>query len=212
MRENVEQDLTRLCDLALELGASNARAFDAKDVVVDERVRLKCRIPICDDYGINLMCPPHLGVSVSDFALILSKYRVALLLQVDCPIPQEMQQLIESEPGHLTDLYQNNAFMASYNETITRAKMKLHEIVNRVEAAGFSMGYRFATGFIGGSCRLCAECVARSSNEPCRHPFKARPSMEAMGIDVVQTAANAGLSFDIPPKGTTVWNGLILVD
>jgi len=212
MPNDIEQHLERLCNLARELGATNAKAFEAEDVVVDERVRLKCQIPICDDYGINLMCPPHLGITVSDFARILSKYRVALLLQVNCPIPHEMQQLIKSETGYVTNLYQNNAFLASYHDSFTHAKMKLHDIVHRVESTAFSMGYRFSVGFIGGSCRLCAECVGISSNEPCRHPFRARPSMEAMGIDVIQTATNVGLPFDIPPKETAVWNGLVLVD
>lgn len=212
MQNNTKQHLERLCNLARELGASKAKALEAEDVVVDERVRLKCRIPICDDYGINLMCPPHLDISVSEFARILSNYRVALLLQIDCPIPHEMQQLIKNETGYVTDLYKNNAFLASYQKSFTLAKMKLHEIVHRVESAAFSMGYRFSVGFIGGSCRLCAECVGSSSNEPCRHPFRARPSMEAMGIDVFQTATNAGLPFDIPPKETAVWNGLVLVD
>ena len=211
MQNHTEQHLNELCDLARVLGASNAKAFDAKEVVVDERVRLKCQVPICDDYGINLMCPPHLGISISDSVRIFSKYQVALLLQVNCDIPQEMQQLIENG-SDLDHLYKTPEFIASYNESITLARQNLHKIVNKVESTAFSMGYRFAVGFIGGSCRLCGECVARSSNEPCRHPFKARPSMEAMGIDVVQTAANAGLPFDVPPKDTSVWNGLILVD
>jgi predicted metal-binding protein len=36
--------------------------------------------------------------------------------------------------------------------------------------------------------------------------------MEAMGIDVFQTAQNAGLPFEIPPKDRPVWTGLLLVD
>ncbi len=89
MPDDFEQHLERLCNLAHELGATKAKALKAEDVVVDERVRLKCRIPICNDYGTNLMCPPYLGISVSEFARILSNYRVALLLQIDCPIPHE---------------------------------------------------------------------------------------------------------------------------
>ena len=90
-------------------------------------------------------------------------------------------------------------------------KLKLHHIVNKVEAKAFSMGYRFSAGFIAGSCRLCARCVTVDSDEPCRHPFMARPSMEAMGIDVFQTAMNAGLPFDIPPKKSVILNGLVLI-
>jgi len=36
--------------------------------------------------------------------------------------------------------------------------------------------------------------------------------MEAMGIDVLLTAQNAGLSFEVPPKDGPVWNGLLLID
>lgn len=212
MQKNLEHDLKRLCDLLKEWGAANAKAFDAKDVTVDERVRLKCQVPICSGYGASLMCPPNV-MPLVDFIKVLAKYQYAILVQVNCPIPQEMQPMIASESTDVTDLYQNEEFLSSYNESIKQTKMELHKLTNRVEAAAFSMGYRFATGFIGGQCILCEECVAQgSNNEPCRHPFRARPSMEAMGIDVFQTAYNAGLPFDIPPKETTVWTGLVLVD
>ena len=211
MPEKVEQDLEKLCNLAQELGVSHAKAIDAKYVTADERVRLKCQVPRCDDYGLNLMCPPNV-MPVADFIKILSRYKFAVLLQLNCPIRQDMLKMIESEQGYLTDLYQNKAFLASYHKTFTPAKKKLQEIVHRVESAAYSMGHTFATGFIAGSCRLCAECVAIGSNEPCRQPFKARPSMEAMGIDVVQTAANAGLPFEAPPNETVVFNGLILIE
>jgi predicted metal-binding protein len=36
--------------------------------------------------------------------------------------------------------------------------------------------------------------------------------MEAVGIDVFQTAKNAGLPFDIVVKNKAVWNGLVLVN
>ncbi len=211
MPEKVVQDLEKLCNLAQELGVSHAKAIDAKYVTADERVRLKCQVPRCDDYGSNLMCPPNV-MPVADFIKILSRYRFAVLLQLNCPIRQDMLKMIESEQGCLTDLYQNKAFLASYNKSFTPAKKKLHEIVHRIESAAYSMGHTFAAGFIAGSCRLCSECVAADSNEPCRHPFKARPSMEAMGIDVVQTAANAELPFKAPPNETVVFNGLILIE
>ena len=43
----------------------------------------------------------------------------------------------------------------------------------------------------------CASGPARPS-EACRHPFEARPSMEAVGIDVVATAEAAGLAVELP--------------
>jgi len=38
-----------------EAGATRTILIKAKDVVVEERVRLKCRIPICEAYGQNLV-------------------------------------------------------------------------------------------------------------------------------------------------------------
>jgi predicted metal-binding protein len=36
--------------------------------------------------------------------------------------------------------------------------------------------------------------------------------MEALGIDVIKTAENAGMPIDLPPKDTYVWTGLLLLD
>jgi len=210
MNDIVDKDLKHLGDLALELGVSNARVIDAKAVVVDERTRLKCQVPVCDDYGVNLMCPPNV-MSVVEFAGIISKYRSVLLLQLNCHIPRDMKSMIERETGPLSNLYQNKTFITSYQKSFTRARKRLHEIVHKIESAAFEKGFIFAAGFIAGSCRLCTECVTPDSDEPCRYPFQARPSMEAMGIDVTQTAANAGLPFDTSPKDRAVFNGLILV-
>ena len=205
----VKANLEVLCKLAKKLGATNAAFFDAKGVVVDERVRLKCRVPICDDYGSNLMCPPNV-MSINEFREILAKYSYAVLIQVETPIPREMTKEIQ-KADDVAALYKTDRFLDSYRTSFTPAKSKIRRIVHQVEAKAFALGYRFATGFIAGSCLLCAKCVAVDSNEPCRHPFRARPSMEAVGIDAFKTAENAGLRFDIPAKNKTVWNGLVLV-
>lgn len=204
-----QANLKALCKLAKELGATNATSFHAKDVVVDERVRLKCCVPICDDYGINLMCPPNV-MSINEFRGILAKYQHAILIQTEAPIPPEMKKEIQ-KADDVAALYKSDRFLQSYKDSFDPVKLRLHRIVRKVEARAFALGYRFATGFVAGSCKLCPDCVAQNSHEPCRHPFQARPSMEAVGIDAFQTAKNAGLPFKIPAKEKTVWNGLILV-
>jgi len=205
----VETNLEVLCKLAKEFGATNAVSLNAESVVVDERVRLKCCVPVCDDYGLNLMCPPNV-MSIHEFREVLAKYNWAILIQIEGLIPAEMMEEIRRAED-VTALYKSASFLDSYKKSFTPIKLKLHRIVHKVEAKAFALGYRFATGFIAGSCKLCTECVAINSHEPCRNPFRARPSMEAMGIDVFKTAENAGLPFDIPPKDKTVWNGLVLV-
>jgi len=209
LMSQVERDLEALCKLAKELGATNAVSFKANGVVVDERVRLKCLVPVCDDYGLNLMCPPYV-ISVQEFREVLAKYNWAILIQIEAPITAEMKKEIR-QASDVAVLYKSAQFMDSYKKAFDHIKLKLHHIVNKVEAQASMLGYRFATGFKAGSCKLCPECVTKNPQEPCRHPFQSRPAMEAVGIDVFKTAENAGLPFDIPTKNKAVWNGLVLV-
>jgi predicted metal-binding protein len=67
-------------------------------------------------------------------------------------------------------------------------------------------------GLIGGVCMLCHECAGVGPGKACRRPYEARPSLEGVGIDVIKTAAQAGLPFELPPKEEIVWSGLILID
>jgi predicted metal-binding protein len=185
------QLLKEILSALREEGASEVRLIAVNKIVVDERVRLKCQIPLCDTYGRNLMCPPRLP-SVEDFRRALRRYSRAILIQVSAVIPVQSS-------GKLSD------------DVFGPAK-KLHELVNRGEKMAFEGGLHFATGLIGGCCRLCDECVAVLGETKCRFPFKARPSMEAMGIDVFSTLRRAGLSVSGLPVGDRVtWTGVILL-
>jgi len=86
------------------------------------------------------------------------------------------------------------------------------DIVVAVEREAFLMGHYLALGLKGGSCFLCSECTA--ADEPCRHPEKARPSMEALGIDVFATLKNVDISASVKTSGEEEWffHGLILVE
>lgn len=161
------------------------KRINAADIIIDERVRLKCQVPLCDSYNRNLMCPPHTP-SVAVFEETLSRYSRAILLQV-C------------------------ASAGGSNDPFRPAK-RLHELVNIAEKEAFLSGFRFAAGFIGGCCRLCRQCVAVRGGITCRFPFKARPSMEAMGIDVIATTARAGLPISFPVSDFVTWTGIILLD
>ncbi len=86
------------------------------------------------------------------------------------------------------------------------------EIVVAVEREAFLQGHYLALGLKGGKCFLCSECTAE--DEPCRHPDEARPSMEALGIDVFSTLENAGIPTAVKKSGEEEWffYGLILVE
>ena len=86
----------------------------------------------------------------------------------------------------------------------------LSNMMLKLEGEALKRGYRFAAGFSGGECMLCNECVG--PGETCRHPFLARPSMEAMGIDVVETLRNVGVEIVFPVTDRLELWSLLLLD
>jgi predicted metal-binding protein len=83
---------------------------------------------------------------------------------------------------------------------------KTFEIVSKVESEAFYDGYYLAMGFACGSCKsvFCPniDCEALLPGGACRYPLKARPSMEAVGINAYAMAARIG--WDIYPVGVSI--------
>ena len=211
--------LAQLEAFALEKGAYRARVFPAKDVAVDERVRMKCQIPLCPHYGRTLTCPPNVP-TVDEFSRALARYRKALLVQTRSSLSGEIDSYAKEEvqkffinPSQSSQAKGGEGGGAQEDfKGVKAAAVRLHKLVNDVEGKAMSLGFPYALGLIGGECMLCPSCVGPCSAQSCRRPFEARPSMEGVGIDVVQTCVKAGLPFDMPPKTEIVWSGLLLVD
>jgi len=146
-------------------------------------------------------------MKASEFQEILSKYAYAALVQVEMSFPEELIQAAQ-KADNLAGLLKDK----DYLQPLLPSMNKYDELINKIEAAAFNLGYRFAAGFTGGPCILCDECVTKQPGEPCRHPFKARPAMEAMGIDVFKTAEKAGLTANPSAMNNIVVYGLVLVD
>jgi predicted metal-binding protein len=162
----------------------------AKDIFFDERVRIKCQINLCGNYGNNLMCPPFLP-SLSENRDLVNRYNFALLLQLH----QSVQSKNEDEI--------RKAFISS--------ALHLNEILISLEKKAFVSGFPLALALGAGECKLCENCVAKEGNKQCRKPGSSRPSMEGMGIDVLQTYRTAGLPLDFIEGELTV-AGLLLID
>jgi len=170
---------------ALEEGAYRAKLIEASGIVIDDRVRLKCQVPVCKDFNNHLLCPPH-TVPVEKFRSLCAQYPAALIIQV------------KSQGFAETDL--------------VAAEKKLHSIINKTEGRALTEGNYLASGFIASSCKLCPECVGYRSNLPCRRPFEARPSIESMGVDIYKTCLNAGIGFSLGLSSEVVFSGLLLLD
>ncbi len=53
----LQNDLEKYRERALELGATDAKVIPTDAVVIDERVLAKCTYPKCPGYGTNANCP-----------------------------------------------------------------------------------------------------------------------------------------------------------
>lgn len=86
----------------------------------------------------------------------------------------------------------------------------LHDLMPDMEREAFLAGFYKAFAMGAGPCRHCDEC---NLNE-CVHPRKARPSMEACGIDVYATARAHGLPIEVVTSRSQCANyyGLLLLE
>jgi predicted metal-binding protein len=172
----LKKDLDLYQEKSLQLGATDARIISARQVVVDPRVRLKCLVPRCHLYGETPNCPPYTP-ELHQMRRILEKYNYAILVKNDV-LPAE--DFVDDEKWY-------KAHMAH--------QAKTHHIVSGVEALAFNDGYYFAAGFAAGGCKtaLCGGRICQFLDSGrCRFPLKARPSMEAVGIDVYRLVSLVG--------------------
>lgn len=216
--EGISKKTKELEAFAREKGADRTKTFSARSVVIDERVRMKCQIPLCPHYGRTLTCPPNIP-TVDEFKKALSLYKKALLVQMVSPLKTDVESYDREEVREFTKNPakktkkkggDNPEDVDDFADVKSAAK-RLHTLVNEVELKAMGLGFHYALGLIGGECMLCAECVGVGSGHACRRPYEARPSMEGVGIDVVATSEKAGLPFESPPKNEIVWSGLVLI-
>lgn len=174
--ETLKKDLENYRQQAIELGVSQAEVIPAQWVQVDERVRLKCLVPRCYNYGQCVYCPPYTP-EPGFMRQAFSRFRWAVLFRSNV-VPVE----------DYTDINRFQSYATKHGRKIT-------EIVAKIEITAFADGYYLAVGFASGSCRdsLCGGmlCQVLDSGR-CRSPFRARPSMEAVGIDVFGLVSRVG--------------------
>lgn len=86
----------------------------------------------------------------------------------------------------------------------------VRDIVVQLEREVFLSGYYKALSFGAGPCNLCNKCNLKE----CKYPEQARPSMEASGIDVFETARKAGFPIEVLTSTQCQANyyGLVLIE
>ncbi len=178
--DTLRADLEKYVKIALELGASGATVVPVCEIVVDERVRLKCAVPRCNHLGATPNCPPY----APDLDLVrkaLQRYLFSILFKCDVgPAEDYMPRPAPTDEQRMRAL--------SFHAQSAR-------LAGELERQAFKDGYHLSMALGGGSCKdyLChGEPCQYLETGRCRFPYQARPSMEAMGIDVMRLICWAG--------------------
>ena len=171
-------DLRKYQEKAIELGATRAKIVHTDEIPVDERVTMKCQIPLCFGYGVSANCPPN-TIKPAELRTLLEKYQWAVFFVKEIP-----SEVVVRDKATIKER------VAAYQD--------VYKIVNGVESAAFYDGHYLAFGFGAGSCRhtFCGqqEDCAVMKGTKCRFSLRSRPSMEAVGIDVYKMVISAGWS------------------
>lgn len=173
--EKLSADMARLREKALGLGAADAALLRRREfaflpgpmlVEAPDRSRASAHWPLAFPLD-----PPADAVKL---------FSHAVLFRIDTPAGTK-------DCGQ--DVIPDEAIRALY--------VKCYEVTARLESEAFYMGHHLSVGFAWGNCKavFCPEerrCQATVKGRTCRHPYKARPSMTAAGLD---TDAMASRSF-----------------
>ena len=160
-------DRSELERIILSKSYDDYRWLDTADIVVSEWVRMKCMYG-CGDYGRNASCPPNTP-PVDECRDFFRGYS-------DCVVFRFAKQFDEPKDRH------------SWSTEVARRLLELEREV-------FLAGYHKAFLLFMDNCHLCAECA--DSRAACRNKPMARPTPEAMGVDVFATVRKLGYPIDV---------------
>ena len=166
------------------LGVESITEFDSRILVPEERIRAFCSSNKCGSYNLNHMCPPRIG-SIEKIRKELGQFSRGLLLQ-----------------------YTKSVDVKGDREGVDRIKVDFHHKILQIEGFLRGEGIKEMWGMSGGSCGLCTICEA-ALDKPCPYPDKARTSLEAIAIDVLDLRRRFGLDDKFHDDRVT-WTGCVL--
>jgi len=152
---------------AMRLGAGDAKVIRATDIPVQDAIVEMCAPPACSSYGKSANCPPFV-MTPPEARTLISQFDEAVFFKIDV------------EPRVL------------FSEEQFRPFGEIFRIASRLEQRAMELGWKRSWGLGAGSCKpvFChdAPCAALIDGGKCRFPDLARPSMEAIGINVFRLA------------------------
>jgi predicted metal-binding protein len=141
--------------------------LDPKSIVVEQWVRMKCMYG-CSEYGRTATCPPS-APSITECEKFFKEYMSALVIHFE-------KSVEKPEDRH------------AWTKNINSQLLELERDV-------FISGYRKAFLLFLDTCTLCDGCPGK--REKCKEPKKARPTPEALGVDVYATVRKIGYPIEV---------------
>jgi len=148
-------------------GFSDYRWIDPTSIIVAQWVRMKCLFG-CPDFGKSGACPPHTP-TVDECARFFRDYKTAAIFH--------FQKAVEKpEDRH------------DWSRAINSRLLELEREI-------FLKGWVKAFLLPMDSCTQCQPCAGTRAG--CTNPKRARPSPDAMAVDVFATVLRAGYPIEV---------------
>lgn len=174
----------RLIADTLALGAHKAHIITTDAIETDRSFRDMCAVNACGVYGKCWMCPPDVG-PIEELMAEIPRYTYALVYQT------------------VTEIEDSYDF-----EGMIEAKKRSYPLAQKLRKVFDDAGVTKVLHLGAGGCGLCEVCAKRT-NEPCRYPKLAMPSLEAYGINVSRLAPAAGMKY-VNGVNTVTYFGAVL--
>ena len=160
-------DMKKLEALFHEHKFNDFRWIDPKDIVVAQWVRMKCRFG-CDEYGKNACCPPSTP-SVDECKNFFGEY-------TECAVFHFQKNVEKPEDRH---------------EWAKEIDARLLKLEREVFLAGNPKTFLLFMD----SCDVCETCAEERAK--CKDKRSARPTPEAMAIDVFSTVKQLNYPIEV---------------
>lgn len=170
MAKEADKSIKKRNELEALFQAYNFADFkwiDPKKIVVSQWVRMKCMFG-CNEYGKTCCCPPNVP-PVPECERFFREYSTAVIFHF-------AKEVEKPDDRH-------------------KWSRKVNLELSKVEREVFLKGFERAFLLFMDSCCICGKCV--ETRAECKKPEIARPSAEAMGVDVFSTVRQYGFPIEV---------------
>lgn len=173
----------KIASIAKEQGVDNSAFVDVDSVVFKREFRDACAVNACGKYGACWMCPPDIG-DIDGLIAEAKAYKRVFVYQTIGRLEDsfDIEGMEEAARRH------NGIARALSPKLMTLLGKSLH--------------------LCAGACHLCGVC-AKKTQEPCRFPDKAVPSLESYGVSVSELASACGLKYINGENTVTYFGGFL---